>query len=95
MGLIQRASNMEIKSNGSLASFFWEGAPDDVFFDQTGIKDSLLNFDLPLIAIQEQGEIGLSNNGNFSPSDTVAGNVVAWLPPISSDQLGDPGFCET
>lgn len=95
MGIIQKTNNIETRNNSSLTSFFWEGEPDSIAFDQQEIKDCLLNFDSPIIAIRDKSGIGVSNTGSISPTGEDAGNVVAWLPSISTAQLGDPAFCET
>ena len=95
MGIIQKINNIEARNNSSLTSFYWEGEPDSIAFDQQEIKDCLLNFDSPIIAILDKRGIGVSNTGSLSPTGEDAGNVVAWLPSISTAQLGDPAFCET
>jgi len=87
--------NIVIDANTSAVSFSWKGDPDALVFDLQGIRNCLHNFESPIIAVREKDGVGVTTSGNLSISEVKKGNVVAWLPPISTSQLGDPAFCET
>ncbi|WP_218081134.1 PfaD family polyunsaturated fatty acid/polyketide biosynthesis protein [Anthocerotibacter panamensis] len=67
--------------------------PPTVAFDGAGIQAMLLDLDQSLYVICEEGRIGLIREGNLRfISSRGAGDLVAFLPPMRPDQLGDPAF---
>jgi len=89
------ANNEITITNAAEFSFSWEGDASNLIFDHSGIKNCLLNFDSPLIAVHENNRVGITNTGILSTSDKKTGNVAGWLPSVSTSQFGDPTFCET
>jgi len=72
----------------------WRGPIENVSFDEVGIKAKLLNFDKPCYIVKQE-QIGVTNQGYLSPDNGgKVGQVqlLSVLPPLSIEQLGDPGF---
>jgi PfaD family protein len=75
----------------------WQGSLDSVSFDEEGIKAKLLNLDKPCYIIRVEGQIGVTNEGYlYSSNHGQAGKVemLIAVPPLSTQQLGDPTFLE-
>jgi PfaD family protein len=73
----------------------WEGKPDEAAFAVPDLRRKLLQFDQPLYAVLVNGRVGLADSGNIQPLDGKPSNLAGWLPPLSFENLGDRGFCET
>jgi trans-AT polyketide synthase/acyltransferase/oxidoreductase domain-containing protein len=73
----------------------WKGSLDCVSFDRDGIKDKLLTLNKPCYIIRIEGNIGVTNDGYTSFSETNKSGQIELLiavPPISTQNLGDPNF---
>src|SRR5690348_14357698 len=73
----------------------WQGVLDSVSFNETGIKSKLLNLDKPCYIIRVEGKIGATNEGflySYNPEKTEQAEIIIAVPPISTQQLGDPNF---
>ncbi|QKQ74164.1 PfaD family polyunsaturated fatty acid/polyketide biosynthesis protein [Nostoc sp. TCL240-02] len=97
------ADNM-VNNNGSYikASDFiyhqnqvWQGILDSVSFDEKGIKAKLLTLEKPCYIIRLQGKIGATNEGYlypYNPEKSGQAEILITVPPLSTQQLGDPNF---
>lgn len=65
----------------------------DVAFDETGIKNALLNLERPCYVVKHQGKIGLTNQ-DWTASNPDSALLMA-VPPLPVTQLGNPSFCAT
>lgn len=65
-------------------------------FDPQGVVEHIVQYRSPLQLIQHKqtGHLGLAHNGAISQGDEGAYNLIAALPPIYPEWLGDRGFCE-
>jgi trans-AT polyketide synthase, acyltransferase and oxidoreductase domains len=73
----------------------WKGSLDCVSFDRDGIKDKLLTLNKPCYIIRTEGNIGVTNDGYTSLAETNKSGqneLLIAVPPISSQNLGDPNF---
>ncbi len=73
----------------------WKGHLDCISFVRTDIKDKLLNLDKPCYIVKVAGKIGVTNEGYLSPAENSKTGQVELLtavPPISTQNLGDPNF---
>lgn len=66
----------------------WPGQAGTAVIDEAGVREALLRLDRPVYVVRTQGQVGLS-------VDTPAGEVLAVLPPLPAEQLGDPTFNAT
>jgi PfaD family protein len=75
----------------------WQGDLSTVSFDAKTIKNKLMNLNLPCYILKQEGEIGISNQGNLSYSANGKNQdleMVLSVPAIAFNQLGDPNFLE-
>ncbi len=73
----------------------WQGILDSVSFDEKGIKAKLLNLEKPCYIIRVQGKIGATNEGYlypYNPEKAGQAEILIAVPPLSTQQLGDPNF---
>lgn len=73
----------------------WQGFLDTVCFDEDGIKAKLQNLDKPCYIISHQGQIGVTNEGEWSHdknAKTEQMEMLISVPPLAIQQLGDPNF---
>lgn len=75
----------------------WQGSLRAIAFDPAGIKAKLLALDQPCYLVQVQGQIGATHlEGQTAPSvpptELQRGKLLAAVPPLSVQQLGDPDF---
>jgi trans-AT polyketide synthase, acyltransferase and oxidoreductase domains len=73
----------------------WKGSLDCVSFDRDGIKDKLLTLNKPCYIIRTEGNIGVTNDGYTSFAETNKNGqneLLIAVPPISTQNLGDPNF---
>ncbi len=73
----------------------WKGSLESVSFEQSAIKDKLMVLDKPCYIIKLGGKIGVTNEGYLSSADnntTVQVELLAFVPPMCIQQLGDPNF---
>lgn len=73
----------------------WKGRLDCVSFARADLKDKLLNLDKPCYIVKVGGKIGVTNEGYLCPADnsnTGQVELLTAVPPISTQNLGDPNF---
>ncbi|MBD2165989.1 PfaD family polyunsaturated fatty acid/polyketide biosynthesis protein [Calothrix membranacea FACHB-236] len=73
----------------------WKGSLDCISFDQKGIVVKFLNLDQPCYIVNAEGRIGVTNVGYLCPLDgtvTAPVELLASIPPVKIQQLGDPSF---
>lgn len=73
----------------------WLGSPDSITFDKAGIQARLLNLNQPCYFVRYAGKIGATHEGWAGP--TLPGSpgeaeIIASLPPLPLEQLGDRNF---
>ncbi|MBD2214585.1 PfaD family polyunsaturated fatty acid/polyketide biosynthesis protein [Nostoc linckia FACHB-104] len=76
-------------------NLIWKGSPDCISFDQQGIVVKFLNLDQPCYIVNAGGRIGVTNVGYLCPLDgtvTAPVELLASIPPVKIQQLGDPSF---
>ncbi|BAY20483.1 2-nitropropane dioxygenase, NPD [Calothrix sp. NIES-2100] len=76
-------------------NLIWKGSLDCISFDQQGIVDKFLNLEQPCYIVNVSGKIGVTNVGYLCPVDstvTAPVELLASIPPIKIQQLGDPSF---
>jgi trans-AT polyketide synthase, acyltransferase and oxidoreductase domains len=73
----------------------WKGSLDCISFEQKAVKDKFLTLDKPCYIVKVSGKIGVTNDGYLSAADnSTTGQIelLASLPPIRIQQLGDSNF---
>ncbi|MBD2515427.1 PfaD family polyunsaturated fatty acid/polyketide biosynthesis protein [Nostoc sp. FACHB-973] len=68
---------------------------DSIAFEEMEIKSRLLNLHKPCYVIQDQGRVGMTNQGNFSDPNNSQSQKLETLmvaPPLPPQQLGDRDF---
>jgi len=91
------AANNKIIHDDSISpsKFSWGGDPSKLILDLWEIRELLLNFKSPLVVVKIDDGIAFINAVDSIAPAAGRGNVIAWLPPISSNLFGDPAFCST
>jgi len=75
-------------------SFGWSGPASSIAYDESGMQACLLNIEKPVYCVRVADRIGLTNEGSLSPYTTGdTGEILAVIPALAADQLGDPDFC--
>ncbi|MBX9255857.1 PfaD family polyunsaturated fatty acid/polyketide biosynthesis protein [Desmonostoc muscorum CCALA 125] len=93
--ILNKSSNYLIFSDNYHHNQIWQGVLDSVSFNETGIKSKLLNLDKPCYIIRVEGKVGATNEGSLHPYNqekTEQAEIIIAVPPISTQQLGDPNF---
>ncbi|BAZ29582.1 2-nitropropane dioxygenase, NPD [Cylindrospermum sp. NIES-4074] len=73
----------------------WQGFLDTVSFDKEGIKAKLHNLNKPCYIIKANGQIGITNEGNWvhiNNGEIAQKEMLIAVPPLGIQQLGDPNF---
>jgi trans-AT polyketide synthase/acyltransferase/oxidoreductase domain-containing protein len=71
----------------------WAGPEDSLAFDDAGVQSCLLDLDRPVYCVLHNGRPGITNEGSIALSGASGdGNLLAYLPPLPLQQLGDPLF---
>jgi len=68
---------------------------DSISFNETGIKSKLLQLEKPCYIIRIEEKIGATNEASLSAYNqqkTEQAEIIIAVPPISTQQLGDPNF---
>jgi PfaD family protein len=87
-----------VQFSGVKTQQIWQGNPAAVIFDPAGIKQILRRTDLPCYAVRTaDGRIGFTNDGcatigNFQANGVQALELLAAIPALPAEQLGDPTF---
>ena len=71
----------------------WTGPENTVALDSENLRVRLLNLASPLFAVTRNQEIGLTQEGHLIPNGSH--KLVAWLPALPAESLGDDGFKTT
>ena len=88
-------SNIQTNVENDPFSFSWDGKASDLVFEKKDLLKCFLQFNSPVYAIKEKGNIGFSNSGKIIPGKEKTSNLVGWLPSIPFSQFGDPSFCSS
>jgi trans-AT polyketide synthase, acyltransferase and oxidoreductase domains len=73
----------------------WKGSTDCISFDQSIIKEKLLNLNQPCYIVRVDGRIGIANGGYAAPQDDTKTDeieLITAVPPITLQNLGDSNF---
>ncbi|AFZ24739.1 PfaD family protein [Cylindrospermum stagnale PCC 7417] len=73
----------------------WKGSLDCISFERNAIKDKFLALDKPCYIVKVADKIGVTNDGYLSNTDnstTTQVELLLSIPPVRSQQLGDPTF---
>jgi trans-AT polyketide synthase, acyltransferase and oxidoreductase domains len=76
-------------------NLIWKGSLDCIAFEKTAILDKFLALDKPCYILKVASEIGVTNDGYLCPADnsnTIPIELLISVPPIHTQQLGDPSF---
>ena len=76
------------------ASFDWQGPLASLVYTEEDLHRTLLTLDQPVYAVRRGSQIGLSNLGAaaLSAGGKESLGLLASVPPLPIDQLGDPAF---
>lgn len=73
----------------------WEGGLNSISYEEREIKTKLLTLHKPCYIIKVNDKIGISNEGYLSTISKLTSQqtkLLAFIPPISTKQLGDASF---
>ena len=89
--------DIESQVNAALPinDFFWDGDLSSLNYGTQEIRNCLLNFKAPIIAVNNKDSVGYSNKGHIQNSKNGKANVIGWLPALSITGFGDPEFRKT
>ncbi|MCB0208344.1 MAG: PfaD family polyunsaturated fatty acid/polyketide biosynthesis protein [Anaerolineae bacterium] len=74
----------------------WQGPVEAIVFDSAAFKDILLNLSQLCFVVKSGNQMGLTTAGRLCTDDidtTDAVDVLAIVPPLTPNQLGDAAFC--
>jgi trans-AT polyketide synthase, acyltransferase and oxidoreductase domains len=80
-------------STGVKPALGWTGSVENIAFEEDQIFRELMELNENIFVVRVDGQIGVTRTGSVS-SAAQAGEVLALLPPLPAEQLGDPGFNE-
>lgn len=85
-----------LRAAGNVRTFplVWNGALEDVAFEEEAVREALLTLGETLYAVSDGEKVGVTRAGSVAASGATAGGlpVLAVLPPLPITQLGDPVF---
>ena len=85
---------MQLTHSGQGLAINWKGSPRVIAFDAKGIQEKLQSTHLPCYIIKDfGGRIGVSNEGEITQEGKGL-QLLAMVPPLTADQLGDATFRE-
>jgi trans-AT polyketide synthase, acyltransferase and oxidoreductase domains len=71
----------------------WGSSVEQIAFDPAGIQGKLLNLGLPCYLVKTEGEVGVTHAIPYDASANMESlEMLAALPPLRLQQLGDPTF---
>jgi trans-AT polyketide synthase, acyltransferase and oxidoreductase domains len=73
----------------------WHGSPDDLAFDEAGMRARLLDLSRNVFVVRQQGRVGIAPASQVGFTDNGLEGAVEVLlssPALSIEQLGDPAF---
>jgi trans-AT polyketide synthase, acyltransferase and oxidoreductase domains len=74
----------------------WTGPLEAVAFDEEQISRELMELNQMIYVVRIDGQVGLTRTGSISSTgQSQPGELLAILPPLPAEQLGDPGFNQT
>jgi len=85
----------EIIFSGNIkAKLFWKGSASSIASNEVDLRDQLLTLEKPIWAISHSNQIGLTHEGvlGTSPDSEFVSPLLASVPALTIDQLGDPAF---
>ena len=76
------------------ANFGWQSPLAALALVEDDLRRALLTLDKPVYAVRSDGQVGLANMGALLPAASGPGSLdlLASVPPLPIDQLGDPAF---
>lgn len=70
----------------------WRGMPDNIGFDEENVRAALLSLGEELYAVRANGLVGIAREGEITRRQDSAADLLAVLPPLEIENLGDPDF---
>jgi trans-AT polyketide synthase, acyltransferase and oxidoreductase domains len=90
------AMNKHLNTANNLAArWAWQGAAENIAFEEEAIRASLLSLNEPLYIVRKDDETGVTCAGELTSRKGGAASLVDTLlvlPPLPVENLGDPGF---
>ena len=75
------------------ANLSWQGAWEDVAFDEEAVRAALLNLEETLYVVRIDGRVGVTRAGKIDAAGE--GELLSVLSPLPIENLGDAGFNAT
>ncbi len=75
----------------------WNGEPGDIQFGADALTALLHNSDKPIFVVDVDGQVGVTDSGTAtlgSESNGAPHRIIAYVPPVAPEQLGDATFRE-
>jgi trans-AT polyketide synthase, acyltransferase and oxidoreductase domains len=84
----KRDRSLDVRSSQS-----WNNSVEQIAFDPAGIQTKLLNLELPCYLVNAEGQVGVTHAIPYDVSGNMGSlEMLAALPPLRLQQLGDPTF---
>ncbi len=90
--VIPKSFALRASTNGKVGTLGWRGTLDTVSFEENAVREALLALDEAVYVVRADGKVGLTRSGDVTMSAADEYPLLAVLPPLPIEQLGDPGF---
>ncbi|MEH2383666.1 MAG: PfaD family polyunsaturated fatty acid/polyketide biosynthesis protein [Nostoc sp.] len=90
-----RKNTLKFEVSNSNPQVLWEGALNSIYYDQAEIKSRFLSLHKPCYVVKVGDGIGITNEGYLSTISRPTSQqteLLAFVPPISTKQLGNASF---
>jgi trans-AT polyketide synthase, acyltransferase and oxidoreductase domains len=84
-----------LTSTASAGQRGWNGSASSLVFDTAGIQAKLYDLSRPVHFVQANGQIGVTSEGQVDGSAAGAIPLIATVPSLQPEQLGDASFRQT
>lgn len=73
--------------------FGWSGSLDSLAVEEAAVQKTLLDLQRTVFAVRAGEQVGLTAEGGPVTGPDAVGELLAVLPALPPEQLGDPAFC--
>lgn len=91
---MNNSTSQSIQFAGHSTMMRWDGPGESVVYDTEGLIKVLSSNTTPCFAVQINGKIGLTTQGTITGSNHGNAELLAYVPPVAPEQLGDQTFRE-
>src|SRR5574338_79482 len=85
---------LRASTNARPGSLSWQGPLEALSFEESAVRDALLALNETLYVVNVDGKVGVTSGGEVVMSAAGGYPLLAMLPALPIEQLGDPSFKE-